>query len=919
MAQPSTNDVLTWDGTKGVYAPPTGTPSLALANSYIFVGNEIGVAVGVPLTLGSEAGPFSLANTGVLTMPDASASGRGLLNATGWGTAGFLHNDGTGSLEFQAISFSQDLATTLTVGNSTGGTAIISEDAGTELRVFDSNKGYFINSVGVAGISNEAFVNPNKLQLAAAGVYVGHDTLVSLNYAGGAATGTYTMNASYSLSTHTVLIYDSSPAITQQTPTVSGRYGVNTFTNTTARHGIVQTSLIGGGFNSYVNHSVTEMLLKQSAKISFDAPAYAITNITTDSYLYVDSSGNIIAGTTPLVTVPGLSTVLGVSGVTGDQAIKSANNKSQLLVYNAGSSLSYADGAETTSHVVNSGNVSMTYDNSSTFEAGHMSLTIAGAEITHNVSVLAGYDDGTNLSYSAYTVGQARLLFNNGSAGGAVNVTSSFNYIDHTAQVTLDAPVLQFTTSAFQISYLTNDRVVCMGAGGQLESSVVTITELSYVSGATSPLQAQIDAIVSGLSWKQAVRVRTTANITLSGAQTIDGVSVIAGDRVLVMNQTLPTENGIYICAAGAWSRSTDADTGAELLQATVATQEGTLYADQQYVCTTNAPIVIGVSNIVFILVGGTTYVGTSNRITVTGNVIDIAATYLGQTSITTLGTVTTGTWNATAINFAYIAAMSSANLAGIITDETGFSSGALLVFSKSPAIEAPTVSGIAVFSGVINESQGANIASAGTTDIGAATGNYVNVTGTTTITALGTIQAGTRRIVNFTGALTLTYNATSLILPGAANITTVAGDVAEFVSLGSGNWICTSYQGSVGLIISQSYTFDGQGSVIAVGSQGTIEWVQSGTIIGWTLLEVSNTPVSSSIVVDAWKAAYASYPPVVGNTIFGTKPALSSATKNTASGLSIAVAAGDIMKANVDSVTSALKVKLIFHLLVRA
>lgn len=98
------------------------------------------------------------------------------------------------------------------------------------------------------------------------------------------------------------------------------------------------------------------------------------------------------------------------------------------------------------------------------------------------------------------------------------------------------------------------------------------------------------------------------------------------------------------------------------------------------------------------------------------------------------------------------------------------------------------------ILTSFINEVQGADIASASTTDLGAATGNYIDVTGTTTITALGTVQAGTRRIVRFTGALTLTHNATSLILPGGANITTVAGDTAVFVSLGSGNWRCTSY-----------------------------------------------------------------------------------------------------------------------------
>lgn len=116
------------------------------------------------------------------------------------------------------------------------------------------------------------------------------------------------------------------------------------------------------------------------------------------------------------------------------------------------------------------------------------------------------------------------------------------------------------------------------------------------------------------------------------------------------------------------------------------------------------------------------------------------------------------------------------------------------------------TVTGLLTLSAAMNEAQGANIASvAGTTDIGAATGNYVKVTGTNTITGLGTIQAGTRRIVEFTGALILTHNATSLILPGAANITTTAGDVAVFVSEGSGNWRCVQYMFSASLPLLRS------------------------------------------------------------------------------------------------------------------
>jgi len=93
------------------------------------------------------------------------------------------------------------------------------------------------------------------------------------------------------------------------------------------------------------------------------------------------------------------------------------------------------------------------------------------------------------------------------------------------------------------------------------------------------------------------------------------------------------------------------------------------------------------------------------------------------------------------------------------------------------------------------NGTRGADIASvAGVTNIAAATGNYVEITGTNTITGFGAITAGAIRFVRFTGVLTITYNATSLILPGARNIITGAGDRAIFISLGSGNWVCQEF-----------------------------------------------------------------------------------------------------------------------------
>lgn len=87
-----------------------------------------------------------------------------------------------------------------------------------------------------------------------------------------------------------------------------------------------------------------------------------------------------------------------------------------------------------------------------------------------------------------------------------------------------------------------------------------------------------------------------------------------------------------------------------------------------------------------------------------------------------------------------------------------------------------------------------ANVASAATCDIGAATTSRVTVTGTTTITSFGT-SADRLRVVTFSGALTLTHNATTLILPGSANITTAAGDCGVFLSDASGNWRCVAFE----------------------------------------------------------------------------------------------------------------------------
>ncbi len=100
------------------------------------------------------------------------------------------------------------------------------------------------------------------------------------------------------------------------------------------------------------------------------------------------------------------------------------------------------------------------------------------------------------------------------------------------------------------------------------------------------------------------------------------------------------------------------------------------------------------------------------------------------------------------------------------------------------------------------------SIASASTTDLSTVNETFITVTGTTTITALGAVSSGIYKCLIFSGALTLTHNATSLILPTGASITTAAGDVAWFLSLGSGNWRCVGYMRASGGTISGASTF---------------------------------------------------------------------------------------------------------------
>ena len=330
-----------------------------------------------------------------------------------------------------------------------------------------------------------------------------------------------------------------------------------------------------------------------------------------------------------------------------------------------------------------------------------------------------------------------------------------------------------------------------------------------------------VDSIAQGLNPKQAVKCATTANITLSGLQTIDTYTTLAGDRVLVKNQSTSSQNGIYIAGSGAWTRSTDMDVWAEVPGAYTVILNGT-QAQTGWVCTASDTGTIGVTAMPWVQFSGsaTYYAGTglslsantfsitntgvtagsygsaSKTLTATVNAqgqltalsasdIAIAASQItsgtissslisgSYTGITGVGTLTAGTWNASTIGVAYGG-----------TGATTFTAGYLKA-SGTTAFSTVTQIPTTDLSGTITNAQLANSTISG-----------VSLGSNLFALTIGSGLSGTS--YNGSSAVTIT-NSSPMVYPGAG------------------------IPNSTGSAWGTSYTTSGTGTVVALATSATL------------------------------------------------------------------------------------------------
>jgi hypothetical protein len=318
-----------------------------------------------------------------------------------------------------------------------------------------------------------------------------------------------------------------------------------------------------------------------------------------------------------------------------------------------------------------------------------------------------------------------------------------------------------------------------------------------------------VDAAIVGLSWKQPVRAATTANITLSGAQTIDTVPVVDGDRVLVKDQTAQADNGIYIVGTP-WTRSPDADTYDEMVSAMVFVESGGL-AGAAFYCPIQPGGTLGVTAITWsnFSVAGTYFAGTG--LSLAANTFSITNTTVAAGSYGSGSAVGTFTVNAQG----QLTAAADTNIAIAATQITS-----------------------------------------GTIDSARLSGSYSGITGVGTLTNLTVSNPITGSITGNAGTATTATTATS-----ATTATNIAGGAAASIPVQTGagttSFLAVGTNGQVLTIAGgvPSYATPTTGTVTSVTGTGTV----SGISLSGTVTSSGSLTLGGTLDLSA--------PPTIGNT----------------------------------------------------
>ena len=498
--------------------------------------------------------------------------------------------------------------------------------------------------------------------------------------------------------------------------------------------------------------------------ISGTAAGLTAGNVTTNANLTGDvtSVGNatsIAAGVIVNADVNASAAIaysklnLATSIVNADISASAAIVDTKLATISTASKVS---NSATTATSANTASAIVARDASGNFTAGTIT-----ANLTGNVSGSSGSTTGNAATATALATARA---INGVNFDGTAAIT-----------VTAAAGTLSGNTLA---SGVTASSLTSLGTIASLTATAGTISTTPTASTDIAN-KLYVDTVAQGLDAKASCVAATTADITLSGAQTIDGVSVIAGNRVLVKNQTLSQNNGIYLCASGAWTRTTDADTWDELTSAFTFIEQGTVNGDCGFVCTANAGGTLGTTSLPWSQFSGAGTFTAGTGLTLTGSVFSLTspvAVANGGTGLTSLGSgVAT-----------FLGTPSSANLAAAVSDETG--SGAL-VFATSPSLVTPILgtpqsgtltscTGLPISTGV--SGLGTGVATALAVNVGSAGAPVVNGG------ALGVPSSGT--VTNLTGTASININGTvGATTPSTVAATTIGSSGRYTNTLASG------------------------------------------------------------------------------------------------------------------------------------